>query len=144
MPFIDALKGFGSQLIVLHHLAFYGPMSDWTHQLAPDLVEWFSQDARMAVQIFLVVAGFLAARSLAPQGHLRTDRPLALLWQRFVRVSLPLMAALLLAVAVRGTRTAAPQPARCGFAVGRRLVRGHRRAALCLAARPVVAGATAG
>ena len=98
MPFIDALKAVGSQLIVLHHLAFYGPMSDWTHQLAPDLVAWFSQHARMAVQIFLVVAGFLAARSLAPDGRLQTDRPLAMLWQRFVRVSLPLMAALLLAM----------------------------------------------
>ena len=52
----------------------------------------------MAVQIFLVVAGFLAARSLAPDGILRSERPLALLWQRFVRVSLPLMAALLLAM----------------------------------------------
>ncbi|MDZ4282938.1 MAG: acyltransferase [Hydrogenophaga sp.] len=98
LPFIDALKAIGSQLIVLHHLAFYGPMSDWTHQLAPGLVGWFSQHARMAVQIFLVVAGFLAARSLAPDGHLRTGRPLALLWQRFVRVSLPLMVALLLAM----------------------------------------------
>jgi peptidoglycan/LPS O-acetylase OafA/YrhL len=98
LPFIDALKAVGSQLIVLHHLAFYGPMSDWTHQLAPDVVGWFSQHARMAVQIFLVVAGFLAARSLAPDGQLRTERPLALLWQRFVRVSLPLMVALLLAM----------------------------------------------
>jgi peptidoglycan/LPS O-acetylase OafA/YrhL len=98
LPFIDALKAVGSQLIVLHHLAFYGPMSDWTHQLAPGLVGWFSQHARMAVQIFLVVAGFLAARSLAPDGVLRSDRPLTLLWQRFVRVSLPLMAALLLAM----------------------------------------------
>ena len=98
LPFIDALKAVGSQLIVLHHLAFYGPMSDWTHQLAPGLVGWFSQHARMAVQIFLVVAGFLAARSLAPDGCLCSERPLALLWQRFVRVSLPLMAALLLAM----------------------------------------------
>lgn len=98
LPFIDALKAVGSQLIVLHHLAFYGPMSDWTHQLAPGLVGWFSQHARMAVQIFLVVAGFLAARSLAPQGRLRGERPLGLLWQRFVRVSLPLLAALLLAM----------------------------------------------
>lgn len=98
MPFIDALKAVGSQFIVLHHLAFYGPMSDWTHQLAPDLVAWFSQHARLAVQVFLVVAGFLAARSLAPEDRLHSDRPLTLLWQRFVRVSLPLMAALLLAM----------------------------------------------
>ncbi|AOF86604.1 acyltransferase family protein [Hydrogenophaga sp. RAC07] len=98
LPFIDALKAVGSQFIVLHHLAFYGPMSDWTYPLAPGLVGWFSQHARMAVQIFLVVAGFLAARSLAPDGVLRSERPLTLLWQRFVRVSLPLTAALLLAM----------------------------------------------
>lgn len=45
----------------------------------------------MAVQIFPVVAGFLTARSLAPDGVLCSERPLTLLWQRFVRVSLPLM-----------------------------------------------------
>lgn len=99
LPFIDALKALGSQLIVLHHLAFYGPMSDWTNQLAPGLVSWFSQHARVAVQIFLVVAGFLAARSLAPDAQLGGVNPLRLLWQRFARVSLPLMAALLLAMA---------------------------------------------
>lgn len=100
LPLIDAFKAIGSQLIVLHHLAFYGPMSDWTHQLAPAVVEWFSQDARMAVQVFLVVAGFLAARSLAPQGLPQAGPPVgAWLWQRYVRVALPYLAALLLAMA---------------------------------------------
>ena len=56
MPLIDAFKAVASQMIVLHHLAFYGPMSDWMHQVAPGLVSWFSQDARMAVQIFLAVS----------------------------------------------------------------------------------------
>ncbi|MGE0351549.1 acyltransferase family protein [Hydrogenophaga sp.] len=98
LPFIDLLKAVGSQLIVLHHLAFYGPMSDWTHQLAPGLVAWFSQDARMAVQVFLVVAGFLAARSLAPDGGLRTRSPGKQLWQRYVRVALPYIAALFVAM----------------------------------------------
>ncbi|MBS4036743.1 MAG: acyltransferase, partial [Hydrogenophaga sp.] len=98
LPYIDALKAVGAQLIVLHHLAFYGPMTDWTHRLLPGLVEWLSQDARMAVQMFLVVAGFLAARSLAPQGTLRTSAPLALLWQRYARVALPYLASLLVAM----------------------------------------------
>lgn len=57
-----------------------------------------SQHARMAVQNSLGVAGFLAARRLAPDGVLRSEHPLTLLWQRFLRVSLPLMAALLLAM----------------------------------------------
>ena len=99
LPYIDALKAVGAQLIVLHHLAFYGPMSDWTHRLMPELVEWFSQDARMAVQMFLVVAGFLAARSLAPRGHLRPPAVLPLLWQRYLRVALPYVASLLVAMA---------------------------------------------
>jgi len=96
--FIDALKALGSQFIVLHHLAFYGPMSDWTHRLAPDLVEWLSRDARMAVQVFLVVAGFLAARTLAPEGVLRTTTPMRALWQRYVRIGLPYLAALVVAM----------------------------------------------
>lgn len=98
MPLIDAFKAVCSQLIVLHHLAFYGPMSDWTHQLAPDVVSWFSQYARMAVQVFLVMGGFLAARSLAPDGILRSDNVLRTVWQRYQRVVLPFLAALLVAM----------------------------------------------
>lgn len=96
--FIDLLKAVGAQFIVLHHLAFYGPMSDWTHRLAPDLVAWFSQDARMAVQIFLVVAGFLAARSMAPGAVPRHTPFMAQLGQRYVRTALPYIAALLVAI----------------------------------------------
>ena len=66
LALIDALKAVASQFIVLHHLAFYGPMSDFTHQLWPGLITWLSQDARMAVQVFLVISGFLSARALAP------------------------------------------------------------------------------
>jgi len=99
LPLVDAFKAVASQCIVLHHLAFYGPLSDGTYLLAPDLVAWFSQDARMAVQVFLVIAGFLAARSLAPQAVLITSNPLAQLWQRYVRVALPYIAALLVAIA---------------------------------------------
>jgi len=99
LPLVDAFKAVASQLIVLHHLAFYGPLSDGAYLLAPDLVAWFSQDARMAVQVFLVVAGFLAARSLAPEAVLVTPNPLAQLWQRYVRVALPYIAALLVAIA---------------------------------------------
>ncbi|HEX5805326.1 MAG TPA: acyltransferase [Macromonas sp.] len=98
MPLIDALKAVCSQLIVLHHLAFYGPMSDWTNLLVPDVVSWFSQYARIAVQVFLVVGGFLAARSLAPDGVLLTTSVARTLWQRYQRVVLPFVAALLVAM----------------------------------------------
>lgn len=95
MALIDALKAIGSQFIVLHHLAFYGPMSDWTKALLPDLIDWLSRDARMAVQVFLVVGGFLAARSLAPRGVLLAPQPLMLLRKRYLRTAAPYLAALL-------------------------------------------------
>lgn len=99
MPLIDALKAVASQLIVLHHLAFYGPMSDWLHQLAPGMVSWFSQDARMAVQVFLVVSGFLTVRALAPHGVLLANQPLALLGKRYATIAMPYVVSLLVAMA---------------------------------------------
>jgi peptidoglycan/LPS O-acetylase OafA/YrhL len=99
MPLIDALKAVASQLIVLHHLAFYGPMSDWMQPLAPGLVNWLSRDARMAVQVFLVISGFLAIRALAPQGVLLAANPLAVVRKRYISIALPCVAALGVAMA---------------------------------------------
>jgi peptidoglycan/LPS O-acetylase OafA/YrhL len=98
LALIDALKAVASQFIVLHHLAFYGPMSDFTHKLWPALVTWLSQDARMAVQVFLVISGFLSARALAPHGVLRGRHPLRLVLSRYIKISLPYLAALLVAM----------------------------------------------
>lgn len=97
---IDALKAIASQAIVLHHLAFYGPMADHAAVLWPALFEGLAGEGRIAVQVFLVVGGFLAARSLAPQGRL-TDglRPGAALADRYLRLVLPYAAMLFVAVA---------------------------------------------
>lgn len=72
---LDCTKGLACAAIVWHHLAFYGPMSDVAHPVMPDLLDWLYEYARMAVQIFLVIGGFLAAASLAPQGLSRFDSP---------------------------------------------------------------------
>ena len=53
LPLIDLLKVIGSQLIVLHHLAFYGPMADYAAPLMPALMGWLSDHARVVVQVFL-------------------------------------------------------------------------------------------
>lgn len=98
-PIVDALKAVASQLIVLHHLAFYGPLSDTAHQFAPGLIEWLANHARVAVQVFLVVGGFLAARSLAARGHAAIERPHLLVWKRYGRLVMPFAVALALAVA---------------------------------------------
>lgn len=98
LAFIDALKAIASQLIVLHHLAFYGPMSDVAQQLAPTLISWLSQDARIAVQVFLVIGGFLAAKALAPAGLLVSAAPLGLIKKRYLKLVIPYLAAVLLSI----------------------------------------------
>lgn len=66
-PWIDWAKAIASQFIIWHHFAFYGPMIDRVEPWAPDLAVWLTDQARLAVQVFLVVAGFLAARALWPK-----------------------------------------------------------------------------
>jgi peptidoglycan/LPS O-acetylase OafA/YrhL len=100
LPLIDLLKVIGSQLIVLHHLAFYGPMSDYAAPLMPDVMDWLSDQARVVVQIFLVLGGYLSALSLAPQGHLHGPaRVGSRIFERYLRLALPLLLALLVAIA---------------------------------------------
>lgn len=99
MPIIDTLRALASQLIVLHHLAFYGPLSDAAHGLAPDLFDWLYDNARMAVQAFLVIGGFLVAATLAPGGVPAIEQPLGLVWRRYRRLAMPYLAALALAIA---------------------------------------------
>jgi peptidoglycan/LPS O-acetylase OafA/YrhL len=98
LALVDALKATACLAIVLHHLAFYGPMSDRAETLAPSLVAWLSQHARLAVQVFLVVAGFLAARALAPEGRLLTAQPIGTVLRRYVRLAVPYLAAVAVAI----------------------------------------------
>ncbi|HYD95936.1 MAG TPA: acyltransferase family protein [Noviherbaspirillum sp.] len=93
---LDLLKAVACNLIVLHHLAYYGPMTDYLRPLMPDVVGWFSQHARIAVHAFLTMGGFLAARSLA---GMAVDEPLRAVWRRFVKLVPPYMAAICIAVA---------------------------------------------
>lgn len=97
---VDALKVIAAQAIVWHHLAFYGPMSDHAAALAAALFDALARDARLAVQVFLVVGGFLAARQLAPEGHWRGQQPaLRRIGQRYLRLAVPYAAMLVVAVA---------------------------------------------
>jgi len=98
MPLIDALKAVACVLIVLHHLAFYGPMSDAAYPLAPGLVDWLYGYGRMAVQAFLVLGGFLAAMTLAPQGARAFGAPWPLILRRYQRLVLPCLVALAAAI----------------------------------------------
>lgn len=99
MPAMDALKALACIAIVVHHLAFYGPMADIAQPLMPGLVQWFNDYGRMAVQAFLVASGFLFASKFGPFGLPAGVSPLALLQQRYIRLVMPYSAAIFLAVA---------------------------------------------
>ncbi len=92
---IDTVKVFASQLIVLHHLSLYAPMTDWLSSAWPRIVEFISDEGRLAVQPFLVIGGFLAAQSLSKQ-HGQAIAPL--IWKRYLRLAPQLVLALLLVV----------------------------------------------
>ena len=84
--------------IVAHHLAFYGPMSDAAHGLMAPVLDWLFAYGRMAVQVFLVLGGYLAAASLAPEGVARFASAPQQIGKRFVRLVVPYAVALLVAV----------------------------------------------
>ena len=98
LPLADALKAIAAQIIVLHHLAHYGPMSHAAYDLAPWLFEWLDQYGRMAVQVFLVVGGYLAARSLMPGITPVKWDVLPQIGRRYLRLVVPYTAALVLAI----------------------------------------------
>lgn len=99
MPLIDALKALAAMLVLLNHFSSYGPLAASLNAAWPGLFGWFYDYGRMAVQVFLVVAGFLAARSLSPNGQALASFPLSLIGKRYLRLAIPYLAAIGLAIA---------------------------------------------
>ena len=97
---LDLLKAAGCLLIVLHHMAFYGPMADVVASRWPAGMDWLVQHARLAVQMFLVCSGFLTAQSLAAMPALTWRRVGQATSKRYLRLAIPLLAALSLTVLV--------------------------------------------
>jgi len=100
---IDAIKAIASQLIVWHHLVAYGPMAEAVSPHVEDLFDWLYSHARQAVQAFLVVGGYLAARSFCPvrspgASRIALSALPRLIWSRYVRLARPYLAAVALAI----------------------------------------------
>ncbi len=95
---INLLKAGAAQLIVLHHLAFYGPMADAARPLMPPIIDWLDQYGRIAVQAFLVISGFLVAKSLSPSGMPGIGNPLGTIWRRYIKLAPPFIVAMFLAI----------------------------------------------
>ena len=97
MPLIDALKAIAALLVLLNHFSSYGPLAAAAREAFPGLFGWFFEYGRMAVQVFLVIAGFLAARGLSAEGQALGVSPLPLIWKRYLRLAVPYLAAIGLA-----------------------------------------------
>lgn len=98
LPFLDLLRALASQAIVWHHLAFYGPLSDSARVVADSLIDGLAQHARLAVQVFFVVSGYLTAAGLRDREpeHFRSFAQL--IAGRYRRIGFPYLGAMLVAV----------------------------------------------
>ncbi len=97
---LDLLKAIGCVLIVLHHQAFYGPMSDVVAVQWPALIDWLTDHGRLAVQVFLVCSGYLTAAGFSRSPPMDARRLLTLAGRRYLRLAMPLLAALSVTVLV--------------------------------------------
>ena len=108
-PWPDALKLVAAQVIVWHHLCAYGPLADAAAVAWPEFAALLYNQGRFAVQVFLVVAGFLAAQGLGQLKRWNAPTLRRLVFKRFARLAWPLYAALVLAVVASAiTRHALP------------------------------------
>jgi peptidoglycan/LPS O-acetylase OafA/YrhL len=99
---VDVLKVVAAQLIVWHHFSAYGPMADTMTLAWPQLMEWLYRYARLAVQVFLVVGGYLAAQSVMSKP---ITHPLVHIIKRYLRlVPFYVLALALISVAVAVSR----------------------------------------
>jgi peptidoglycan/LPS O-acetylase OafA/YrhL len=100
LPFIDAVKGIACLVIVVHHLAVYGPMSEVIGAVYPQLIEALVVYGRLAVQVFFVVAGYFVASQFAPNGLTTSINPGPLVWKRYKRLITPFLFAVTLAALI--------------------------------------------
>lgn len=98
---IDFLKVFAALLIILHHLSSYGKIAADARRVLTGLMTWLFEYGRYAVQIFLVMAGYLAAQSLSRYADLKfsTNSLLKLILNRYLRLFAPYAAALIFTIA---------------------------------------------
>jgi peptidoglycan/LPS O-acetylase OafA/YrhL len=92
-----------AQLIVLHHVSAYAPFAQAGELVWQGLMAWLFDYGRMVVQVFLVVAGFLAAKAMS---RWQESSVTALIRDRYLRLA-PLF---FLALALTTLAVAASRP----------------------------------
>ena len=91
---VDLVKVVAAQLIVLHHFAWFGPTWNLPTGVAGEVYDALAEHARIAVQVFLVAGGFLAAQAI--DGW--RSAPLQAVVQRHLRLVAPMAALLVVAI----------------------------------------------
>jgi peptidoglycan/LPS O-acetylase OafA/YrhL len=96
---IDFLKTFAALTIILHHFSNYGQIAADAKLALPGIMNWLSEYGRYAVQIFLVMGGYLAAQSLTRTSDLKNPRAvLKTIFNRYLRLFAPYVVALILTI----------------------------------------------
>lgn len=97
---IDLLKVVAALLIILHHLSNYGQIAEDARYVLPGLMTWLFEYGRYAVQIFLVMAGYLAAQSLSrfADREFSSQGLLKVILNRYLRLFSPYAAALIFTI----------------------------------------------
>jgi peptidoglycan/LPS O-acetylase OafA/YrhL len=95
---IDFLKVFAALLIILHHLSSYGQIAADARAFLPGVMNFLYEHGRYAVQIFLVMAGYLATQSLGRFANAKfsSQNLLRVIINRYLRLFAPYIAALVL------------------------------------------------
>ena len=88
-------------MIIIHHLSSYGQIAEDARRVLPGLMTWLFEYGRYAVQIFLVMAGYLAAQSLSRYANAKFSAHalLKLILNRYLRLFAPYAAALIFTIA---------------------------------------------
>ena len=93
---IDFLKVFAALVIILHHLSSYGQIAEDARAFLPTIMGFLFDYGRFAVQIFLVMAGYLATQSLVRYANTKFSgqQLLRLIFNRYLRLFSPYLVAL--------------------------------------------------
>ena len=100
---IDLLKVLAAQIIILHHCVSYGQLAEQIRAVMPELTSFLYDYGRYAVQIFLVMAGYLAAQSLGKLFTIAQRKPRSILIaqlaaRRYLRLIGPYLVALIITI----------------------------------------------
>lgn len=103
---INGLKVVAAQIIILHHCMSYGELAAAANELFPIFSVFVFDYGRYAVQLFLVIAGYLAAQSFesmmavqTPSNTKGVGTVVQLALRRYLRLVGPYLVALLVTIA---------------------------------------------